>query len=262
MSTVIHHRRAFQARSIKRVVGTLSGVLGLTVILTQVAPLPAAHAASNFSYRRGYSLQQGWLCYGWSSGAYHCSPKWHRSAAGHMVSDNPGWVPGAGNSAPTRYAPRGGQSTWRAGVSSGGSAGGSVTAPSGIGPWVATGHSAYAMSDFAGDPHSSVFGSCTWWPWYHHQNEPLMQLGNAAQWLSNAPAHGLATGTEPSVGATVVFQPGVQGASGMGHVGYVESVLGGGWFMISEMSFTWNGGGWGRVSYRYVHTGSGVGFIY
>jgi len=35
-----------------------------------------------------------------------------------------------------------------------------------------------------------------------------------------------------------------------------------GWFLISEMNFYWNGGGWGRVDYRYAHSGWGVSFIY
>jgi hypothetical protein len=59
----------------------------------------------------------------------------------------------------------------------------------------------------------------------------------------------------------VVFQPNVQGASSSGHVGVVEQILSGGWFLISEMNFYFNGGGFGRVSYRYVHVGSGVAFI-
>jgi hypothetical protein len=32
--------------------------------------------------------------------------------------------------------------------------------------------------------------------------------------------------------------------------------------MISEMNFYWNGGGWGKVDYRFVHEGWGVAFIY
>ena len=119
------------------------------------------------------------------------------------------------------------------------------------------------MSNFAGDPYASEFGYGTWWAWYRHQNEPaLMKLGNAAQWAWNASAHGLRTGTAPAVGATVVFQGGVQGADAVGHVAHVEAVYSGGWFLVSEMSFYWNGGGWGRVSYRYAHTGAGVSFIY
>jgi surface antigen len=107
-----------------------------------------------------------------------------------------------------------------------------------------------------------VFGYCTWYAQYRRQDERLMVLGNAAQWAWNAGAHGLRTGSVPAVGATVVFQPGVLGASSLGHVGHVEAVYSGGWFLISEMNMHWNGGGFGRVSFRYIHTMPGVSFIY
>ena len=84
----------------------------------------------------------------------------------------------------------------------------------------------------------------------------------ATQWPAEARAHGLAVGSTPVAGATVVFQPGVEGAGGGGHAAHVEWVIGNGWFVISEMNFYWNGGGWGRVDYRYAHTGGGVSFIY
>jgi surface antigen len=119
------------------------------------------------------------------------------------------------------------------------------------------------MSDFAGDPNSFEFGVCTWWGWYMRRDEPqLGTLGMAVNWISAARAKGMSVGYAPVAGATVVFQPGVQGAGGSGHVAHVEQLLGGGWFIISEMNFYWNGGGWGRVDYRYVHAGSGVAFIY
>ena len=44
--------------------------------------------------------------------------------------------------------------------------------------------------------------------------------------------------------------------------GRARAVVGGGWFMISEMNFYWNDGGWGKVDYRYVYVRSGVTFIY
>ncbi len=116
------------------------------------------------------------------------------------------------------------------------------------------------MHDFAGDPYSRYFGVCTWWAWYKHQDEGM--LGYARDWLAHARARGYATGTTPQVGATAVFQPGVQGASAIGHVGHVEELLNNGWFVISEMNFSWNGGGWGRVDYRYVHVAPGVSFVY
>ena len=115
--------------------------------------------------------------------------------------------------------------------------------PGGISQRAYTGHPAYAMSDFRGDPNSGFFGACTWYAWYRRQNEPLMRLGMAYLWAYRAPAFGLRAGSYWVVGATAVFQPGVQGASG-GHAAHVEAVYGGGWFLVSEMSFYWNGGGW------------------
>ncbi len=138
------------------------------------------------------------------------------------------------------------------------------TSPGGIGPWTPVpGRPSYGVSDFAGDPNSYEFGVCTWWAWYTRRDEPqLGTLGVATNWISNARARGMSVGYAPAVGATVVFAPGVQGGGGSGHVGHVEQLLGGGWFIISEMNFYWNGGGWGRVDYRYVHAGSGVELIY
>ena len=124
------------------------------------------------------------------------------------------------------------------------------------------GHPGYAASDFAGDPWSQYFGVCTWYAWSRAQGEPLMRMGNAAQWAWNAGHYGLRTGTTPAVGATAVFQPGVEGAGGGGHVAHVEAVLGGGWFIVSEMNFGLNGGGWGRVDWRYAYAAPGVSFIY
>src|SRR5579884_1393123 len=123
------------------------------------------------------------------------------------------------------------------------------------------GHPSYGMHDFAGDPYASSFGVCTWYAWYRHRSLPLMRLGDASAWPGNARRFGLRVSVRPVTGATVVFAPGVQGASSIGHVGVVEQVLRHGWLMISEMNFYWNGGGWGRVDYRYVHLGRGVSFI-
>jgi surface antigen len=234
-------------------------MLGATIVASQVVSVPVAYAASpaTFNYTRGYSVQHGWLCYGWSNGALHCTQGWYRNADGYLVSDVPSWVPNGG------AAGTGAQRTASYSATTSSSwTGGSGGASAGIGQWANTGHSAYGMSDFAGDRYAGSFGSCTWYAWYRRQDEPLMQLGDAAQWAYNAGAHGLSTSSVPAVGATAVFQAGVQGASGLGHAAHVESLYGGGWFLVSEMSFYWNGGGWGRVSYRYAHTGAGVSFIY
>src|SRR5262249_42227379 len=102
------------------------------------------------------------------------------------------------------------------------------------------GHPAYAMSDFDGDPYASSFGQCTWYAWSRHGSLPLLKLGNASAWPRNAHRFGLHVSTRPHRGATVIFQPGVQGASRVGHAGVVESILRGGWLIISEMNFRWN----------------------
>ncbi|HLJ80346.1 MAG TPA: CHAP domain-containing protein [Ktedonobacterales bacterium] len=242
------------SRGMTRVALALAGVLGLSVLATSFGAGATAQAAPGLHYQRGTYIDNGWLCYGWSNGAYHCTQHWHRSG-GRLISNNPGWVPNSGGSS-SRTLSTG------APLGDGGHTGGSVSkAPGNIGSWVYTGIPAYSMRN-PGGAYSGYFGSCTWYAWYRHQNEPLMRLGNAAAWAWNAPRFGLRTGSTPVAGATVVFQPGVQGASGQGHAAHVERVYGNGWFLVSEMSFYWNGGGWGRVSYRYAHTGSGVTFIY
>jgi surface antigen len=107
-----------------------------------------------------------------------------------------------------------------------------------------------------------AFGQCTWWAQNKRRDENLTRMGNAQFWATGARARGYQVSSTPRAGATVVFQPGVQGAGGAGHVAHVEKVYPGGWFLISEMNFYWNGGGWGRVDYRLAHSGWGVQFIY
>lgn len=214
----------------------------------------------------------------------HCTTNWHVDANGTLISDDSTWAPNPSGEWPelddaapvplphtqvvvvTRHALKVTQhrsNTSRTG-SAGASNGGASYSSGAYGAWTPVpGHPSYGMSDFGGDPYSGSFGVCTWYAWYRHQSESaLMKLGMADSWARNAPSHGLSVGSSPRVGATAVFQPGVQGAGGSGHVGHVEAILSGGWFIISEMNFTWNGGGWGRVDWRYVHVGSGVSFIY
>jgi len=235
--------RAFRSSRLARTCLTLGGALALVLAISAFTAGPAQ--AASFRFQRGYSVQHGWLCYGWPNGALHCTSHWHRTASGKLVSDNSAWVPNVG------------------GTTSGGGGGGSSggAAPTGISQWGRPpGYSAWTMRDFAGDRYSSVFGVCTWYAWYRRQDRGF--LSNAASWASTARARGIPTGSAPAAGATAVFAPGVQGAGGGGHVAHVERVLGGGWFLVSEMNFYFNGGGWGRVSYRYAHSGSGVSFVY
>jgi surface antigen len=123
------------------------------------------------------------------------------------------------------------------------------------------GYGAYSMNDVGGY-YYWAFGQCTWWAQYERKDENLMHMGNAQYWASVAASRGYHVSWTPRVGATVVFQPGVQGAGGAGHVAHVVKVYPDNWFLVSEMNFYWNGGGWGRVDYRFAHAGGGVQFIY
>jgi surface antigen len=130
-------------------------------------------------------------------------------------------------------------------------------------PWMAVpGHSAFAVSGPPGNFYSWAFGQCTWWAQWERRAENLMHMGNAQNWAGVAATRGYTISSHPRPNATVVFQPGVQGAGGAGHVAHVVAVYPGGWFLVSEMNFYWNGGGLARVDYRYVHSGWGVQFIY
>jgi surface antigen len=107
-----------------------------------------------------------------------------------------------------------------------------------------------------------AWGQCTW---YVATRRCIPWLGNADQWYGAAAADGYAEGHQPEVGAVVVFWPGGDGASSVGHVAYVEAVgpaagVPAGEFKLSEANFE----GLGVVSYRVLPDNSaGIqGFIY
>ena len=127
---------------------------------------------------------------------------------------------------------------------------------------VVPGHPAFKVNRPADGYYWWAFGQCTWWAQNTRRDENLSYIGDAKYWAAGAAARGYRVGTQPAVNATVMFRPGVEGAGGAGHVAHVEAVYPGGWFLISEMNFYWNGGGWGRVDYRFAHSGPGVYFIY
>lgn len=102
------------------------------------------------------------------------------------------------------------------------------------------------------------YGQCTWWAAHERPDLAGSVWGNAWHWVYEARWSGWNEGYYPHYGAIAVFQPGVDGAGWYGHVAYVTSVGSNGWFQVSEMNFPW----WGSVSYRWVHDGWGVTFIY
>lgn len=186
-----------------------------------------ANASAALSYRPGYSVQGSWLCYGWASGAYRCTQHWYRASSGALISTNTAWVPN--------------------GLASGGAAG------------VAGGPMTLAYT--ARPANSYPWGQCTWGAMALARDN-VSGLGNAGAWLANAQRRGMATGSTPRVGATVVYQPYVQGASWLGHVAHVVRVNANGSFLVEEMNYVGYGGGFGRFSYRTSWTGWGVAFIY
>ncbi|HEX6123021.1 MAG TPA: CHAP domain-containing protein [Ktedonobacterales bacterium] len=152
---------------------------------------------------------------------------------------------------------------------SGSGAAGVGISPAPLSPWPPSnafmyvpGHPAFAVSGPPNNFYYWAFGQCTWWAQWERRDENLTRMGNARYWAGSAAGRGYTISSRPKAGATVVFQPGVQGAGGAGHVAHVVAVYPAGWFLVSEMNFYWNGGGFARVDYRYAHSGWGVQFIY
>jgi len=102
-------------------------------------------------------------------------------------------------------------------------------------------------------------GSCAWYAASVRPDIGSRVVGNAANWIFAAQRSGLDTGDTPAPDAIVVYQPGVQGAWGAGHVAHVLAVDPDGvHFLVQEMDYPIAG----RVTQRMSHTGAGVSFIY
>lgn len=115
-----------------------------------------------------------------------------------------------------------------------------------------------------GGPVSWPLGVCTYWAnLRYHQLTGIWVTwrGNAYQWAAGARAAGWNVSQTPHVPSIIVLMPGVQGASGYGHVAVVESASGN-TVHTSNMNWYTNGGGWDKVSYYDFTAGSGVYFIW
>lgn len=106
-------------------------------------------------------------------------------------------------------------------------------------------------------------GQCTYWAEYEfyantgvYANTFGPNNGNAMYWAQNAQAHGWTVTTTPQVDSIVVFQPGVDGASSVGHVAWVTAVNGS-QITVSEMNVR----GWGVVDTTTYTVTSGMSFI-
>lgn len=107
------------------------------------------------------------------------------------------------------------------------------------------------------------YGQCTWWAnqRYHQLHGiyvPWTTNSDAWQWNMRAYDFHWTVSDSPTIGAIVDLQPWVQGAGGLGHVAVVESILGDGSVVASNMN-------WGsnplQVTYVEFFPGPGVAFI-
>jgi len=198
---------------------------------------------SRIAFRRGFSVQRAfgrtWLVYGWPNGIWHATTRFYRNSRGLLISRTP-FVPSQTSRSSVAAAPRRVSSLGRGSVSLG-----ARHEPHGI----LRGH-------FHGDGY--LFGQCTDGAYMlaHHQ---MLRMGNAGDWDNTARARHYPVGFTPRVGATVVFERGVDGASRRyGHVAHVIRVSGRR-FEIEEMNGT---AGPGRFDFRWVNMVRGVSFIY
>lgn len=101
------------------------------------------------------------------------------------------------------------------------------------------------------------FGQCTY---YVATRRHIPWMDNAGGWYRDAIAAGFKVGRTPAAGAIMVSVEG----NPLGHVSFVEKVNSDGSWVVSEMNFRANGGGWGRVDHRTVVPGTIhlIGFIY
>jgi surface antigen len=107
------------------------------------------------------------------------------------------------------------------------------------------------VSSYQNGGNTYDFGYCTWYVKNRRPDLPN-QLGNANTWYARAQGYGLATGTEARAGAV-----GTTTRGALGHVVYVEAVLGGGKIRISEM----NAPTWGETTSRTANESEFV-YIY
>lgn len=240
---------AKSARSFKLLRGAIvvAGALGIAVLSGQFAPATSAEAASGLHYHRGNYLINSWYCYGFSNGIYHCTQHWHRSG-NRIISDRPDFVPNGGSATAraTTSAKAASKATMSAKAASKAT---SKAAPK------ATTSNKPATSTGGINPYP--WGQCTWYA-RARGGSKLNGLGMARDWAWKARAKGLSVGTTPRAGSTAVFLPGVQSASSMGHLAYVEKVYANGTFLVSDMNWS----GVGVITTHVMRSGAGVYFIY
>ena len=228
-------------------VALLTGSL-LFVGLMGSAFTPMANAAGSLRFVRGYSVQGSWLCYGFSNGAFHCTQHW-RVVNGRYVSYNSPFVPSQGSVVTTAAR----SSTPAPVVSSNTNVytsrfdgieycGSQRVDFSNASAW-AKPHGCYGLIF---RPRSTLgrpsFGWCNWAAEASHLNYGGRSV------LGLAKHYGA-----PRVGAVVWFSGFDQGASADGHWANLVAIGPHGWGLIEEMNFSYRGGGFGRIDFRFIH---------
>jgi len=122
----------------------------------------------------------------------------------------------------------------------------------------------YTLPKTRGSGNWFAFPQCTWWAnqrYYqlHGVYVPWTTNSDAWQWVNRARDFGWRVSYSPIPGSIIVFQPNVQGASWLGHVGIVERVNSNGSVTVSNTN-------WGAnptsVTYTTAWPGNGVAFVY
>ncbi len=111
------------------------------------------------------------------------------------------------------------------------------------------------------DPYP--YGQCTWYASQryfelHGVYVPWTTNADAWEWGARALDFHWQVSSQPSVGAIMVLQPNIQGASGLGHVGVVESVQADGSVIASSLNW---GPNYTQVSDFHFYPGTGVSFV-
>ncbi|GCE04762.1 COG3942 and LysM peptidoglycan-binding domain-containing protein [Dictyobacter aurantiacus] len=114
-----------------------------------------------------------------------------------------------------------------------------------------------------GNVNPFAYGQCTWWAsqryfQLHGFYVPWTTNSNAWQWQNRALEFHWHVSSQPTVGAIMDLQPGVQGAQALGHVGVVEMVMSNGHVLVSSMNW---GPNYSQVTNFEFRPGPGVSFI-
>lgn len=113
-----------------------------------------------------------------------------------------------------------------------------------------------------GGAYRFAYGNCTYWAnmRYHELTGYWIPwLGNAWEWSYGASSSGWTVSATPHVPSIIVLQPGVEGASGYGHVAVVERINSDGSVLTSNYNWA---GNWNVETFVTFTPGPGVSFVW